>query len=307
VYFGAEGNGMPLIKRYLTDVRDGVVPRTWWTAEEAGSNQSAKRDHLRKLLPEIEPFATPKPEELLKLILHISTNKDDWVLDSFAGSGTTGAVAQKMRRKWIMVELGDHCHTHIIPRLKKVIDGKDTGGVTDATGWEGGGGFRYYSLAPSLLEQDQFGNWIINRQFNAPMLAQAVCKIEGFDYAPSETTYWQQGHSTETDFIYVTTQTLTRQQIEALAEDVGPNRSLVVYCHAFRIKNTDEFPNLTLKKIPKAVLTKCEWGKDDYSLEIKDLKPAEPEPADNAPPAPRRRRSREDGQPTLFAMEGGEQ
>lgn len=307
VYFGAEGNGMPLIKRYLTDVRDGVVPRTWWTAEEAGSNQSAKRDHLRKLLPEIEPFATPKPEELLKLILHISTNQGDWVLDSFAGSGTTGAVAQKMRRKWIMIELGDHCHTHIIPRLKKVIDGEDTGGVTDATGWEGGGGFRYYTLAPSLLEQDKFGNWIINKQYNAPMLAQAVCKIEGFTYAPAETAYWQQGHSTETDFIYVTTQTLTRPQIEALAEEVGPNRSLVVYCHAFRVKNTDEFPNLTLKKIPKAVLAKCEWGKDDYSLEINNLKQAEPAPDEEDLRPSRRHRSSEAGQPTLFAMEGGEQ
>jgi adenine-specific DNA-methyltransferase len=157
------------------------------------------------------------------------------------------------------------------------------------------------------LEQDHFGNWIINREYNAPMLAQAVCKIEGFTYAPGEQVYWQQGRSSESDYIYVTTQTLTRQQIEALAEDVGPNRSLVVYCHAFRIKNTDEFPNLTLKKIPKAVLAKCEWGKDDYSLEIKNLPAADPSPPDDPAPPPRRRRRHEEGQPTLFAMQGGEQ
>jgi len=208
VYFGAGGNGMPLIKRYLTDVQDGVVPRTWWTSEEAGSNQSAKRDHLRKLLPEIEPFATPKPEELVKLALHISTNPGDLVLDSFAGSGTTGAVAHKMGRKWIMVELGAHCHTHIIPRLKKVVDGEDPGGITESTDWKGGGGFRFYRLAPSLLKKDEFGNWIINNKFNAAMLAEAMCKLEGFVYAPSDEYYWQHGQSTESDFIYVTTQTL---------------------------------------------------------------------------------------------------
>jgi len=216
-----------------------------------------------------------------------------------------------MGRKWIMVELGDHCHTHIIPRLKKVIDDEDPGGITESVDWKGGGGFRYFSLAPSLLEQDEFGNWIISKEYNATMLARAICKIEGFTYAPSESIYWQQGHSTETDFIYVTTQNLTRQQIEALAEEVGPNRSLSVMCSAYRIRKVDDFPNLTLKKIPKAVLNKCEWGKDDYSLEIQELPLA---PADNSgngepdePPPPRRRKRKADeGQSTLFAMEGGE-
>jgi len=156
-----------------------------------------------------------------------------------------------------------------------------------------------------LLEKDKFDNWIINREFNAPMLAQAICKIEGFVYAPSELVYWQHGYSTEDDFIYVTTQTLTRQQIEALAEEVGPNRSLVVYCQAYRIRNLDQFPNLTLKKIPKAVLAKCEWGKDDYSLEIKNLPKAESQSESYIPPLPRRRRKLSDeGTLPLFAMEG---
>jgi adenine-specific DNA-methyltransferase len=285
VYFGADGNGMPLIKRYLTDVQDGVVPRTWWTAEEAGSNQSAKRDHLRKLLPDIEPFATPKPEELVKLALHISTNANDLVLDSFAGSGTTGATAHKMGRRWIMIELGDQCHTHIIPRLKKVIDGEDPGGITDMFGWKGGGGFRYYRIAPSLLKKDSFGNWIISKDFNAAMLAEAICKLEGFQYAPSETVYWQHGQATESDFIYVTTQTLSREQLAKLSEEVGDKWSLLVMCSAFRVRNADAFPNLTIKKIPKAVLARCEWGKDDYSLEIKNLPAAatEPEPETPAP------------------------
>ncbi len=123
------------------------------------------------------------------------------VLDSFAGTGTTGAVAHKMGRRWIIVELGEHCHTHIIPRLKKVINGEDKGGITETVGWKGGGGFRYYRLAPSLLEQDQFGNPVISKQYNAAMVAEAMCKLMGFTYSPSETNYWQHGHSTENDFM----------------------------------------------------------------------------------------------------------
>lgn len=270
VYFGKDGDGLPIIKRYLSEVQDGVVPRTWWPAEDAGSNQSAKRDHLRKLLPDIEPFATPKPEELLKLIFQISTNPGDLVLDSFAGSGTTGAVAQKMGRRWILVELEDTCHTHIIPRLKKVIDGEDKGGVTEALAWQGGGGFRYYRLAPSLLQQDRWGNWVINKEYNAEMLAAAICKLEGFTYAPNDAHYWQHGCSTETDFIYVTTQTLNADQLQALSDEVGEGRSLLVCCAAYR-GSADRFVNLTLKKIPKMVLSKCEWGHDDYSLNVENL------------------------------------
>ena len=129
-----------------------------------------------------------------------------------------------------------------------------------------------------MLEKDEFGNWVINKKYNAAMLAEAVCKVEGFTYAPSEAVYWQHGHSTETDFIYVTTQTLSREQIEHLNDEVGPKRSLLIACSAFRVKNLADFPNLTLKKIPKAVLHRCEWGHDDYSLEIKNLPKAAPEP-----------------------------
>lgn len=275
VYFGQDGDRLPVIKRYISEVQDGVVPRTWWPATEVGSNQEAKRDHLRKLLPDIEPFATPKPEGLLGRILEISTRPDDLVLDSFAGSGTTGAVAQKMGRRWIMVELGEHAHTHVIPRLRKVIDGEDPGGLTEETGWKGGGGFRYYKLAPSLLERDKWGNWVINKEYNAAMLAEALCKLEGFTYAPSDTIAWQHGHSTERDFLYVTTQSLTSAQLRQLSEEVGTDRSLLVLCTAFR-GNADAFANLTVKKIPKTVLSRCEWGHDDYSLEVANLTQAPP-------------------------------
>jgi adenine-specific DNA-methyltransferase len=221
-----------------------------------------------------------KPENLIKRVLEIATNPGDLVLDSFGGSGTTGAVAHKMGRRWIMVELGDHCHTHIIPRLQKVINGDDKGGVTETTGWKGGGGFRYFSLAPSLLEKDRFGNWVINKEYNPAMLAEALCKLEGFTYAPSETHYWQHGYSTERDYIYVTTQTLTHEQLQALSDEVGADASLLVLCGAFRGK-AEEFGNLTVKKIPKHVLDRCEWGHDDYSLKVENL-PQAPQPA----PAP---------------------
>lgn len=287
VYFGQDGNRLPVIKKYLTEIQDGVVPKTWWPAGEVGSNQEARRDHLRKLLPDIEPFATPKPERLLRRILEIATNPGDLVLDSFAGSGTTGAVAHKMGRRWIMVELGEHCHTHIIPRLKKVIDGEDPGGISKAVNWHGGGGFRYYRLAPSLIVNDRWGNPVVNPEYNATQLAEALCKLEGFTYAPSETLWWQHGESSERDFICVTTQNLSAEQLQALSEEVGEQRSLLVCCAAFHgvtaAKAGERWPNLTLKKIPKMVLSRCEWGHDDYSLNVANLPLAEPEPEAPAP------------------------
>ena len=283
IWFGSDGKGRPAIKRFLSEVQEGVVPTSWWAYDEVGHNQDAKKEILN-LFPGLEPFSTPKPERLLRRILEIATKPGDLVLDSFAGSGTTGAVAHKMGRRWIMIELGEHIHSHIIPRMEKVIDGADPGGVTETTGWKGGGGFRYFRLAPSLLELDRFGNHVISREYNPAMLTEAMCKLMGFRYQPSEEIYWQQGQSTETDFLYTTTQTLSRQQLEALSEEVGPNRSLLVCCSAFRGKAGD-FPNLTLRKIPMAVLTRCEWGKDDYSLNVANL-PKATEPKQTELPEP---------------------
>jgi adenine-specific DNA-methyltransferase len=146
-------------RTYLADMK-GLPPSTLWAdLEDTGHNRQAKYE-LKQIFPDRLPsdlFPTPKPERLIRKILDLSTDEGDLVLDSFAGSGTTGAVAHKMRRRWIMVELGEHCHTYIIPRLKKVIDGTGEGGITKAVGWKGGGGFRYFQLAPSLLEKRQMG------------------------------------------------------------------------------------------------------------------------------------------------------
>lgn len=216
-----------------------------------------------------------KPEGLLERLLTIATDPGDLVLDSFAGSGTTGAVAHKMGRRWIMVELGEHAYTHIVPRMKKVVDGADAGGVTESTGWTGGGGFRVARLAPSLLRRDDWGEWVINPDYHPEALAEALCKHEGFRYEPSETAYWMHGRSTETDFLYVTTQTLTADRLRSLSESVGSERTLLVLCSAWR-GDPERYPNLTLKKIPSAVLDRCEWGRDDYSLTIADLPEAAP-------------------------------
>ena len=214
-------------------------------------------------------FDTPKPENLIKKILEISTFSGDLVLDSFLGSGTTAAVAHKMGRRWIGIELGDHCYTHCIPRLQKVIDGTDQGGITKSANWQGGGGFRFFELGESLIQKDQWGQEIINKNFNAEMLAQALCKIEGFIYAPSKEEFFIHGHSTENDFIYVTTNFMTAEYLKSISEQLGEKRSLLICCKGF--ESSAEFSNLTVKKIPKAVLDKCEWGHDDYSLNVANL------------------------------------
>jgi len=306
IWWGPTGDARPSIKRYLSEVSDLVV-RTLWTKKDVGSNRTSKNE-MRALFPGDESFTTPKPEALIERVLRTSTEPNDLVLDSFAGSGTTGAVAHKMGRRWIMVELGEHCHTHIIPRMKKVIDGEDKGGVTETVEWNGGGGFRYFHIAPSLLEKDRFGNLVISKQYNAAMLTEAMCKVMGFTYAPSDELYWQQGRSTENDFLFVTTQTLTREQLAKLSDEVGENRSLLICCAAFRGK-ADAFPNLTIKKIPSAVLAKCEWGHDDYSLNVANLPKAVPPPepiplevGEASTPKQTRRRALAT-QPDLFSSE----
>ena len=278
IRFTPDGTGIRR-RTYLKDMK-GLPPSTlWFDLEKTGHNRQAKYEQ-KKLFPKRKKsdwFATPKPEKLLTYIIEISTDIGDIVMDSFAGSGTTGAVAHKMGRRWIMVELGEHCHTHIIPRMQKVIKGQDPGGVTEATNWQGGGGFRYFRLAPSLLAKDRWGNWIINKAYNPVMLAEAVCKLEGFTYAPSDAHFWLHGHSTEQDFIYVTTQTLSHEQLQLLNDEVGTQRSLLVMCAAYRAASDAAYPHLTIKKIPQAVLQRCEYGHDDYSLQVENLPQAPPQ------------------------------
>lgn len=277
IVFGKTGKSKPQMKRFLSEAQSkGSSVKTWW--DDVGTATEGTKE-LQKMNFD---FDTPKPERLLEKVLQIATNPGDLVLDSFAGSGTTGAVAHKMGRRWIMVELGEHCHTHIIPRLQKVIDGEDQGGISKAVNWQGGGGFRYFRLAPTLIVNDKWGNQIINPDYNPEMLAEALAKLEGFTYMPSENLWWQHGYSSENDFIYVTTQSLSVEQLQVLSDEVGAGRSLLICCSAWRgitaEQAADRFPNLSLKKIPKMILKRCEWGHDDYSLNVANLPMAEEEP-----------------------------
>lgn len=283
LWWGLKGeNTVPALKLFLSEVRDGMTPHNWWPHAEVGHTDESKKEIIA-LFGADNVFDTPKPERLIQRILMLATAPGDLVLDSFAGSGTTGAVAHKMGRRWIMVEIGDHADTHIVPRMQKVIDGSDQGGISKAVDWKGGGGFRYFTLAPSLLEQDKYGNWVIAQDYNPAMLAEAMCKHMGFTYAPSQdpAEYWRHGHSTETDFIYVTTQALTHEACAKIAHDVGPDRSLLICCKAYDAA-ADAFENLTLVKIPTSILQKCEWGRDDYSLNIQNLPQAEDDEAAEA-------------------------
>ncbi len=301
IYFGKNLTAFPRKKRFLSEVQQGRKADTWWDSSEVGHNQEAKRE-ARQFNGE-DVFGTPKPERLMNRIIHLASKPGDLVLDSFLGSGTTAAVAHKMGRRWIGVELGKHCHTHCIPRMKKVIDGEDQGGISKSVNWQGGGGFRYYSLAPTLIVEDEWGNPVINTEYNSTMLAEAMCKLHGFTYKPNDEFYWMQGYSTETDFIYVTTQFMSAAMLEKISEEVGPNRSLLVCCNAYKVK-AGRFDNLTLKKIPKSVLNKCEWGHDDYSLEIQNLPKAPKRPIEELEEKPKKQRTKEQRrqEATLFEV-----
>jgi len=227
-----------------------------------------------------------KPEGLIKRILELSTDKDDFILDSFAGSGTTGAVAHKMGRKWIMVELGEHCHTHVQPRMSKVCNGIDQSGISKAINWKGGGGFKYYYMAPSLLKKDRYKQWVINEEYNAPMLAAAMAKHESFRYCPDEVFYWKQGRSSEKDFIFTTTVHLTPEHLERIREEMQPDESLLICCKSHFDGADGKYDNITVKKIPSMLLGRCEFDRDDYSLNIVDMPrdPNEPEFVPSGPP-----------------------
>ena len=271
IWWGTDGDNMPRLKRFLSEVQAGVVPQSIWFHEEVGNTQEAKKEMLPYANGVEDIFQTPKPERLIMRVLEIATNPGDWVLDSFGGSGTTGAVAHKMGRKWIMVELGEHAHTHCLPRLKKVVEGTDQGGISKTVNWQGGGGFKYYYLAPSLLKQDKYGNWIIDERYNANMLAAAMAKHEGFKYSPDEHIYWKQGKSTEKDYIFTTTNFITVEFLDKIYEEMQPDESLLICCKSFSKACGNRYPNITVKKIPNLLLGRCEFGREDYSLNIVNM------------------------------------
>ena len=200
-------------------------------------------------------FATPKPERLIEQILTLSSDENDLILDSFLGSGTTIAVAQKMKRRWIGVEMGNQAYTHCKVRLDKVVDGED-GGISKAVNWQGGGGYHFYELAPSLLvKNDKLPIYQINPTYTFEMLCEAICKIEGFRYKPEDVFH---GHSSEKRYIHITTEFINAGYIKSLSAHLAEGQSLLIY--GPKIQSDMVLPdNIEVKKIPKDLLEKCDF------------------------------------------------
>ena len=266
IWFGANGNNVPRIKTFLSEVQGGIVPMTIWKYTEVGSNQDAKRE-VKKLFP-VSPFATPKPERLIERIIHIASNPGDLVLDSFLGSGTTAAVAHKMGRRWIGIEMGDHAYTHCKVRMDKVIKGEDSGGITKAVKWTKGGGYKFYELAPTLIKLDAFGEPIINKEYDADRLAAAVALHEGFNYQPDAECFWKQSVGNEQSYLFVTTTHISAQHLDAIKNTMQDGEFLIIACKSFDQGIEKAYKEITIKKIPQMLLDRCKFGVADYNLNI---------------------------------------
>lgn len=266
LWFGADGSGVPRKKTYLSET-EGIAPWTWWPNREVGHNQEAKKEII-VLFGAANVFDTPKPERLIARIIHIASNSGDLVLDSFLGSGTTAAVAHKMGRRWIGIEMGEHAYTHCKARLDKVIAGEDSGGITKSVGWKGGGGYRFYELAPTLINIDPFGEPVINTDYNADMLAAAMAMHEGFTYQPDSSLFWKQSVGNENSYLFVTTRHVSSAYIDSIKNTMEDGEYLIIACRSYDSGLDKAYPSITIKKIPQILLERCEFGKTDYNLNI---------------------------------------
>lgn len=266
IWFGPDGCAMPRRKTFLSE-HDGVIPWTWWTNKEVGHSQEAKKEILA-LFGASNVFDTPKPERLIQRIIHIASNPGDLVLDSFLGSGTTAAVAHKMGRRYIGIEMGSHAYTHCKVRLDKVISGEDKGGISKSTNWQGGGAYRFYELAPSLINKDAFDEYIINPEYDADMLAAAIALHEGFTYQPDGNMFWKQSKGSENSFLFTTTRHINGSFLDSIRDTMEEGEYLIIACRSFDAGLDKAYGNITIKKIPQMLLDRCEFGKTDYNLNI---------------------------------------
>jgi adenine-specific DNA-methyltransferase len=265
IWFGETGSNTPRVKRFLSEVQQGAVAMTWWPRDEVGDNQDSKREVIAFNAESV--FATPKPERLIERVLTLGSNPGDLVLDSFLGSGTTAAVAHKMGRRYIGIELGEHCYTHCLPRLKAVVDGEQ-GGISKAVDWKGGGGFKFYELAPTLIVKDPHGQPVISDKYNGGMLVAAIAKLNGYAYSPDPQVFWKQGKTQDASYIFVTTEYLTAAQLDDISRDLPEYERLLVCAPAFDVGLSKRYDNIQVRKIPQSVLDKCEYGAEDYNLNI---------------------------------------
>ena len=209
-----------------------------------------------------------KPEILLELILKYFSNPNDIILDSFLGSGTTAAVAHKMNRKYIGIEMGEHVYTHCKVRLDKIISGEDKGGITKNVNWQGGGAYRFYELAPTLINKDKFGEMVINKEYSPEMLANAVALHEGYNFNPNKEIFWKQSKSTENSYLFVTTKYVDINFLNSIKNDMEDEEYLVIACKNYDKVLEKKYSNIEIKKIPEMLLEKCEFNVENYNLNI---------------------------------------
>ncbi len=267
VVFGKNGKSIPAFKQFLSEVQQGRKATTILLHGEVGHNDEAKKEVI-KINPN-DVFTTPKPERLIKRVFELSTKKGDLILDSFLGSGTAAAVAHKMGRKYIGIEMGDHAYTHCKARLDKVISGTDGLKLSETLEWEGGGAYKFYELAPSFIVNDEFGNPVIDDFYNDTKLIKAMCKLMNFTYKPSETEYWKHGVGQGKNYLYVTTQFLTTGMVQQIMAHLDEGESLVICPKKFEPGADKVDDRIMIKKIPQSVLKSCHFGKKEYLLPIK--------------------------------------
>ena len=253
---------------WLKDVSDEIdgklckkdLQGTYWDFVGETKNLTKEGD--------VEFLNGKKAERLIKQIIEMSTEKGDLVLDSFLGSGTTAAVAQKMGRKWIGIEMGNHAYTHCKTRLDKIISGTDKNGITKDVNYQGGGSYKFYELAPSLILKNELGIDVINKEYNAEQLASAIALHEGYSYNPDSSIFWKQAKSGENSYLFVTTSYITPSIITQIEQMMTKEEYLLIACKAFDSACIGQCKQIIIKKIPQMILNLCEFGKDDYSLNI---------------------------------------
>ena len=209
-----------------------------------------------------------KPEALIKRCIELSSDLGDIVLDSFLGSGTTAAVAHKMKRRWIGIEMGKQAYTHYKPRIDDAIANNDASGITKSVDWQGGGGYRFYEVAPTLINKDAFDEYVINEDYDANMLAAAVALHEGFHYQPDGELFWKQSVGNENSYLFVTTRHLNSTYLDSIKDTMEEGEYLIIACRSFDRGLDKAYDNIAVKKIPQMLLERCEFGKTDYNLNI---------------------------------------
>jgi len=252
IYFGLDGRGQPNVIRYL-DEDEGLVPWTWWPSEEVGHTDESKKEVLA-MFPDIEAFDTPKPERLMERIIRIASNPGEIVLDCFGGSGTTAAVAHKMGRRWVTVEWSkDTLRDFLVPRLTKVVSGDDPGGVTDAVGWEGGGGFRIFDVAPSMFEADE-GMVFLAEWATDSALGEATAAQLRFEYEPFSPFCGRKGRQR----LAVLDGIATPEILDLLVSSLGEGEKLVLCATAIAPGAHEHLKAISsgsrLRKIPASIL-----------------------------------------------------